>query len=149
MPRWIIQPVEQCHAPYELFEDIGRYRAMSIPDRVNAAFFNLHQVDSITCTPDEIVLARMMITLDLEFQKAMHYHKGYESDNDYVLPAQVMMPVHIYSVSRTEACFKLANYKEAQHTIYPSHPDDPEVCPSMKGSAGAWHSMKHAYPCLR
>ena len=34
--------------------------------------------------PDEIVLARMITDLDLEFEKkAMHYHgDGYESDND-------------------------------------------------------------------
>ena len=34
--------------------------------------------------PDEIILPRMMTVLDLEFEKAMHYHdEGYESNNDY------------------------------------------------------------------
>ena len=48
--------------------------------------------------PDEIILARMMTALDLEFEKDMHYHDGgYESDNDYGLPAGVMRPVCIYS----------------------------------------------------
>ena len=37
--------------------------------------------------PDEIMLTRMMTALDLEFEKAMHYHnEGYESDNNYGLP---------------------------------------------------------------
>ena len=41
--------------------------------------------------PDKTVLARMMTGLDSEFEKAMHYHdEGYESDNDYGLPPQVM-----------------------------------------------------------
>ena len=32
---------------------------------------------------DEIILAKMMIALDIEFEKAMHYHyEGYEIDND-------------------------------------------------------------------
>ena len=38
-------------------------------------------------TPDEIILVRIVTALDLEFEKAMHYHnKEYESDNDYRLP---------------------------------------------------------------
>ena len=33
--------------------------------------------------PDEIILARMMTALDLEFEKAMHYNdEGYERDNN-------------------------------------------------------------------
>ena len=64
---------------------------MSILDRVHAAFFNYHQSNEMTHMPDEIVLARIMTTLDLKFEKALHYHdKGYESDNAYGLPAQVM-----------------------------------------------------------
>ena len=36
--------------------------------------------------PDEAILVRMMVAMDLEFVKAMHYHdEGYESDNDYGL----------------------------------------------------------------
>ena len=32
---------------------------------------------------DEIILVRMMAALNLEFEKAMHYHdEGYESNND-------------------------------------------------------------------
>ena len=71
---------------------------------------------------DKIVLARMMTALDLEFEKAMHYHdEGYESDNDYGLLPQVLMPVHIYSVFTTET-FNLADYQETQHTISPLTP---------------------------
>ena len=40
--------------------------------------------------PDEIILARMMTTLDLDFKRALHYHdEGYESDNDYGLPSWI------------------------------------------------------------
>ena len=39
--------------------------------------------------PDEIILARMMTTLDLEFKRALHYHdEGYESGSDYGLPPE-------------------------------------------------------------
>ena len=70
--------------------------------------------------PDEIVLARMMTSLDLEFEKAMQYHdEGYKSDIDYGLPPQVLRPMHIYSVFTTEY---LADYKETQHTISPFMP---------------------------
>ena len=66
----------------------------------------------MTCMPDEIVLARVMTTLDLEFEKAMHYNdEGYESD-DYGLLPQVMMPVCIFSVFTTEDSFTPAEYKE-------------------------------------
>ena len=47
----------------------GRYRAMSIIGRVHAAFFNCHQFDAMTYMADEIVLARMMTTLDLKTLK--------------------------------------------------------------------------------
>ena len=61
--------------------------------------------------PDEMVLARMMTGLDLEFEKAMHYHdEGYKGDNDCGLPSQVMGPVHIYSIITIEASFDLAQY---------------------------------------
>ena len=73
--------------------------------------------------PDEIVLARMMTALDLEFEKDMHYHdEGYESDSDYGLTAQVMRLVCIYLVSPTKASFNLVKYKEAQLTITPFIP---------------------------
>ena len=37
--------------------------------------------------PDEIIIARMMTALDLEFERALHYYDdGYESNNDYGLP---------------------------------------------------------------
>ena len=101
----------------------GRYRATSILGRVHAAFFNHYQFDAVTYMLDDTVLVGMMTALDLEFEKAMHYHDGgYESDNDYGLPAQVVRSVHIYSVSTTEESFNPADYKEAQHTISPFMP---------------------------
>ena len=90
---------------------------MSILGRVHGAFFKHYQFDAMTYMSDEIVLARMMMALYLEFEKAQHYHdEGYESDNDHGIPAQVMRAVHIYSVLTTEASFDLANYKETQYT---------------------------------
>ena len=73
--------------------------------------------------PDEITLARIMTALDLEFERALHYHEeGYESDNDYELPSQVMRPLHVYSVSTTEASFNPADYKVAHCPISPFTP---------------------------
>ena len=47
---------------------------------------------------DETVLARMMTVLDLKFKRALHYHEGYKSDNDYKLPPHITRLVHIHSV---------------------------------------------------
>ena len=74
----------------------------------------------MTHMPNEIVLPRIMTALDFEFEKALHYHdEGYESDNGYGLPAQVMGPVCIYSVSTTEASSNPGNYKGAKCLIFP------------------------------
>ena len=101
----------------------GTYRAMLILGRVHAAFFNYHKFNEMTHIPDEIVLARIMTALDLEFEKALHHHdKGYESDNDYGIPTQVTRPVCVYSVSTTEASLKLTDYKGAQCPISPFMP---------------------------
>ena len=44
--------------------------------------------------PDEIILARMMTTLILDFERTLHDHdEGYESDNDYGLPPQITKPI--------------------------------------------------------
>ena len=65
----------------------GRYRSTSILERVHVAFFNYYQFNAMTYMPDEIILVRMMTTLHLKFERALHYHdEGYESDNDYGLP---------------------------------------------------------------
>ena len=54
--------------------------------------------------PGEIILARIIIEIDLEFERALHYHnEGYDSDNDYDLPGPFMRPVHVNLVSVTEA----------------------------------------------
>ena len=63
-----------------------RLRATSVLERVHAAFFTTHQMQEMMYMPDK-VLASMILALDLEFEKAMHYHdEGYESDNDCGLP---------------------------------------------------------------
>ena len=86
-------------------------------------FSNDHKLNEMTHSPDEIVLDRIMTALDLEFKKALHYpDEGYESDNDYGLSVQVVRPVHIYSVSTTEASFNPADYKGAQCPISPFIP---------------------------
>ena len=75
----------------------GRYRATSILGRVHVAFCNSHQSEAMIYMLDEIILARMITALDLKFEKAMDYHDdGYESDNDYGFPPQVMRPGCIF-----------------------------------------------------
>ena len=57
-----------------------------------------------------------------------------------------MRPVHIYSVLTTEASFNPADYKETQCPSSPFIPRWPrDECPSIKGSATAWHLMRHLY----
>ena len=106
----------------------GTYRVTAILGRVHTAFFNYPQFNEMTPMADEIVLARIMTALDLEFKKARHYHdEGYKSDDYYGLPAQVMRPVHVYSVTTTQASFNPADYKEAQHPISLFMPRWPRV----------------------
>ena len=65
----------------------GRYGSTSILERVHKAFFNYYQFNAVTCMLDEIIYATMIITLDLEFERALYNHdEGYEHDNDYGLP---------------------------------------------------------------
>ena len=101
----------------------GRYRATSVLGRVHAAFFTSNQIKAMIYMLDKIVWARIMTALDLDFQKAMHYHdEGYESDNDYGLPPHVMRPVYIYSVFTTKVAFNPAEYKVTLCTIFPFTP---------------------------
>ena len=101
----------------------GMYRATEILSRVHTAFFSYHYIIEITNMPDEIVLARIMTALDLEFERALHYHdEGYDSDNDYGLPDRFMRPVCNYLVSVTEASLNPTGYKDAHISISPSTP---------------------------
>ena len=98
----------------------GRFRATAMLGRIHTAFFNCHQFDAEIYMPNEIVLAKMMTALDLEFEKAMHCHnEGYENDNYYGLPPQVMRPVCIFSVFTTEPSLTLLNTRK-HNTL--SHP---------------------------
>ena len=68
----------------------------------------------MTCMPDEVILARMMITQDLEFERALHHHnEGYEGNNDYGLLTQIKRPIHIYSLFTTEASVDPADFTKA------------------------------------
>ena len=67
------------------------YKATAILSRVHTASFYYHYFSEMTNIPCEIVLARIMTVLDLEFESALHhYNKGYESDNDYDLQGPYM-----------------------------------------------------------
>ena len=104
----------------------GTHRATAILDRVHIAFFNYHYFSEMTNMPNEIVLASIMIALDLEFERVLHYYnKGYDSANDNGLPGQFMRPVHIYLVSITEASFNSAHYKGTQCPASPLTPRQP------------------------
>ena len=74
----------------------------------------------MTYMPDEIIVARLMTALDLEFKRALHCHdEGYESNNDYGLPPQITKPIQVYSVFTTDASFNPADFITAQHLISP------------------------------
>ena len=123
--------------------------------RVYAAFFNYHYFSEINNIPDEIVLASNMTALDLEFERALHYHnKGYDSDNDYGLPGPVMRPVCIYLASTTEASFNPADYKGTQFLTSPFTPRQPHwkltqtikqrISPQL--ALMTWYGLKSLYP---
>ena len=112
----------------------GRYRSTSILERVHKAFFNYYQVQAMNYMLFKIILARIMTTLDLEFEIAFHNHeKGYKSNNDYGLPPQITRPIHIYSVFTTEASFNPADFTIAQHPISLFTPRHPRSLPFCKG----------------
>ena len=101
----------------------GRYWVTYVLGKVHAAFFTSHHIETMIYLPDEIILPRMMTALDIELEKAMYYYdKGYESDNDYGLPPQVVKPVCIYSVFTAVASYNLAEYKVTQCPISPFTP---------------------------
>ena len=59
---------------------------MSALEGVHAAFFITHQMQEMIYMPDEVILVRMRVALELEFEKAMHYHAEGYIDIDYGLP---------------------------------------------------------------
>ena len=100
------------------------YRAIAILGRVHTAFFNYHHFSKMTNMPVEIVFARIMTPLDLEFERALHYHSDrYDSDYDYGLTGPVKRPICIYMVSTTEASFNPTDYKGAQCPTSPFTPE--------------------------
>ena len=112
---------------------VGTFRATAILSRVHKAFFNYH-FNEMTYMPDEIILARIMTALDLEFERALHYYdEGY--DSDYGLPCPFMRPTHIYLLSTTEASFNPTIIRG--HNVPPlhSHQGNPGIsCLSAKKS---------------
>ena len=69
---------------------VDMYRATALLVRVHTAFFNYHYFSKVTNMPDEIVLARIITSLDLEFERVLLYHAmDYDSDNDYDLPGSI------------------------------------------------------------
>ena len=115
---------------------VGMYRATAIISRVHTAFFNYHSFCKVINMSYEIVLARIMTALDLEFERALHHHdEGYESDNDYDLPGPFLRPVCVYLVSMTEAFLNPKNYKGVQGPTSPStpsqHRDDLPFCQAV------------------
>ena len=104
----------------------GRHRATSPLGRMHAAFFTTHQMQEMIYMPDEVILVRMMVALDLGFEKAMYYHdEGHENDNGYGSPHQITRPIHIFSVFTTEASFDLAEFTTTQQQISPFTPKCP------------------------
>ena len=89
-----------------------RYISTSILEKVHKAFFNHYQFHAMANMSDEIMLARMMTALDLEFEIALYYHDGgYESDNDYdcgFLP-HITRLIHVYSMFSAEVSFNPAD----------------------------------------
>ena len=128
----------------------GRYRSTSILERVHKAFFNYYEFNAMTYMPDEIILARMMTTLDLEFKRTLHYHdEVYKSNNDYGLSPQITRPIHVYSVFTTETSFNPADFTTTQHPISPFTHRHPTSLPFREGVCQHLTSIKCPCQCQK
>ena len=79
---------------------------------------------------DATVLARMLTAINLEFERALHYHdEGYKNNNDYGHPPCITRPVCISSMFSAEASFNPADYTVAQHQLLPFIPRGPKGLP--------------------
>ena len=88
----------------------------------------------MTNMPNEIILARIMMVLDLEFERALHYHgKGYNSDND------CDYQVHLWDLYTFTWFLWLRTPSALQttrgHKVLPLHPAQGMSCFSKKQSA--------------
>ena len=101
------------------------YRGTAILGRVHAAFFNYYHFSEMTNMLDEIVLARIMMDLDLEFKRALHYsNKGYDSNNDWSAKFSYEAYTHFSSVNNW-GLFLPWTYKGAQCPTTPFTPGWP------------------------
>ena len=95
----------------------------SILEKVHKTFFNYYQFHVKANMPDEIVLARMMTALDLEFEIALHHHdEVYESNNDYGLQPYITRLVFFYFMFSVDASFNPADYTHRQEPAITLHP---------------------------
>ena len=89
--------------------------------------------------PDGIILARRMTALDLDFEKALHYHsEGCESDNVYGLTAQVMRLCTFINSQQLRPPLAPPPTRKCNIPPLSSCPNHPGMTfPSVKGSASA------------
>ena len=109
---------------------------------------NYYQFQAMANMSDEIFLARMITSVDLEFQRALHYHdEGYKSNSDYGLPPHITRPVCIYSMFSAEASFNLADYTKARRQLSPYFltPKCPRG-PSFKEGVYHWLTFNETLP---
>ena len=110
------------------------YKSTSIFEKLHKAFFNYYRFCAMAFMPDEIILARMMAALDLEFKRTLHYHdEGYKSENDYGLWPQIKRTICVNSIFTTEASSNPADFTTAQCLNSPFMPRCPRSLPLQEG----------------
>ena len=121
----------------------GRYRSTSILEIVHKAFFNYYQFHAMAYMPDEIILARMMTALDLEFKTASHNHdEGYASEKGYGLQPWITRPIPVYSIFTIENSQMTSPQPSAG-----SHPSLPDVLEAFHSEESASALPLMRCPC--
>ena len=100
----------------------GKYRSTVVLDKVHEAFFNSDYFIEITTRENEHLLTQFPSALEIEFERALHFHdEGYESGDDYGLPKPLITSAYINSVSSAaKTSFNPTHYPESTAPTSPS-----------------------------
>ena len=99
----VVWCLEKCHAKInDLIHMAGTYRSTLVLNKVHVSFFSSDYFSEITTRANKHLLAKFMLVLEIEFERALQFHdEGYESGDDHDLPKLLIRSTHIYLVSST------------------------------------------------
>ena len=112
----------------------GTYRSTTLLEKVHKAFFSYYQFNAMAKMPDETVLVRMVTALDLDFERALHYHhEGYQSNNNSGLLPCITRPSTSTLCSQQRPASTQLTIQQPKASSCLSLQDIPEACHSEKG----------------